>query len=283
MKTTIKIATIAMIGISLGVQSQTEHLDGQTKLSNPGGRTLLIERNDNDSWLTFHDDGDSWYSMGIDKSNSGSFNINYGGALNSSQFVMDKTGKIGIGTANPNAKLDIRNGGQQLTFLEGSNTSGYKLGIGVNDDGVNFSNNSASRGFNFQNINGYLLKISNKGNAALYGKFEAKEIKVTNTPTADFVFEKNYNLPSLKSIEKHIKEKKHLPEIASAKEMKKNGINVGGFQIQLLQKIEELTLYTIEQEKKIKSLEKQNSKIDKQQKDIEKLEALVKQLLKDKN
>ena len=128
-----------------------------------------------------------------------------------------------------------------------------------------------------------LLTVKSNGNAALNGKLEAKEIKVTNTPTADFVFEENYNLPSLKSIEKHIKEKRHLPEIASAKEMEKNGVNIGDFQIQLLQKIEELTLYTIEQGKKIKSLEGQNSKIEKQQKDIEELKTLVKQLLKGKN
>ncbi|WP_051263642.1 hypothetical protein [Tenacibaculum ovolyticum] len=191
----------------------------------------------------------------------------------------------GVNFSNNSASrgFNLVNTKQRIEFLTGNNTSHYKLSVGVNDDGVNFTNNSASRGFNFQNINGNLLKISNKGNAALNGKFEAKEIKVTNTPTADFVFEKNYNLPSLKSIEKHIKEKKHLPEIASAREMKKDGVNIGDFQIQLLQKIEELTLYTIEQEKKIKSLEKQNYKIEKQEKKIERLESLLEKLLENKN
>ncbi|WP_333662580.1 hypothetical protein [Chishuiella changwenlii] len=93
-------------------------------------------------------------------------------------------------------------------------------------------------------------------NASLQGKLEAKEVKVTETPTADFVFEKDYKLPTLQEVEKHIKEKKHLPEIASAKEMEKEGVNVGEFQIQLLQKIEELTLYIIEQNKRIEELEK---------------------------
>jgi len=49
-----------------------------------------------------------------------------------------------------------------------------------------------------------------------------------------------------------LKRKKHLPEIASAKQMEKEGVNVGEFQIKLLQKIEELTLYTIEQNKQLK-------------------------------
>ncbi|MCX8533570.1 hypothetical protein [Chryseobacterium luquanense] len=102
--------------------------------------------------------------------------------------------------------------------------------------------------------------LATNGNASLQGKFEAKEIKVTLTPTADFVFAENYNLPKLEDVEKHIKDKKHLPEIASAKQMEKEGVNVGEFQIKLLQKIEELTLYTIEQNKRIKELE---SKINK--------------------
>ena len=98
-------------------------------------------------------------------------------------------------------------------------------------------------------------KSSFRGNMKVDAKIEAKEIKITLTPTADFVFEENYDLPKLEDVEKHIKEKKHLPEIASAKEMEKEGVNVGEFQIKLLQKIEELTLYVIEQNNKIKSLE----------------------------
>ena len=104
------------------------------------------------------------------------------------------------------------------------------------------------------------------GNVAVQGKLEAKEIKVTTTPTADFVFESDYDLPALNFVERHIREKKHLPEIASAKEMEKHGVNVGRFQIKLLQKIEELTLYTIEQQKEIerlKLIEKRLSQIEK--------------------
>jgi hypothetical protein len=114
---------------------------------------------------------------------------------------------------------------------------------------------------------------SETGNAMVQGKFEAKEIKVTLTPTADFVFEEDYHLPKLENVEKHIKEKKHLPEIASAREMEKEGVNVGEFQIKLLQKIEELTLYTIEQNKKIEKLTLYNLE---QNKRIKKLESKIK-------
>ena len=97
--------------------------------------------------------------------------------------------------------------------------------------------------------------LNNVGDQAINGKLEAKEIKVTTTPTADFVFDKKYKLPSLKFVENFINTNKHLPEISSADEMKKNGVNVGEFQIKLLQKIEELTLYAIGQEKRIEKYE----------------------------
>jgi len=120
---------------------------------------------------------------------------------------------------------------------------------------------------------GAKLRLSDEGNMALFGKFEAKEVKVTLTPTADFVFDEKYNLPKLEEVEKHIKEKKHLPEIASAAQMEKEGVNIGEFQIKLLQKIEELTLYTIEQNKQLKKLQENNDKL---MKEIDELKAIKK-------
>jgi|GEM_PF-6455112 len=90
------------------------------------------------------------------------------------------------------------------------------------------------------------------------GNIASREVKVTVDAGADFVFEKDYNLPSLDSVDKFIKENKHLPQIASAKEMQKDGINLSEINIKLLQKIEEMTLYMIEQNKRMNKLEKEN-------------------------
>lgn len=125
-------------------------------------------------------------------------------------------------------------------------------------------------------------KSSFSDNMKITAKLEAKEVKVTLSPTADFVFEENYNLPKLEAVEKHIKEKKHLPEIASAKVMEKDGVNIGEFQIKLLQKIEELTLYSIEQNKQIKSLQEENKTLKSQSEDIKELKKQVQQLLSTK-
>ena len=93
---------------------------------------------------------------------------------------------------------------------------------------------------------------------AVNGSIRAKEIKV-ETGWADFVFEDTYNLPTLKEVEQHIKDKGHLQDIPSAQEVSENGILLGEMNSKLLQKIEELTLYTIEQEKRIQALENQNN------------------------
>jgi len=123
-----------------------------------------------------------------------------------------------------------------------------------------------------------IMKISSNGNASLQGKLEAKEIKVTLSPTADFVFEENYDLPNLEEVAKHIKEKKHLPEIASAKVMEKEGVNVGEFQIKLLQKIEELTLYAIKQERQLKDQQEKVQKLEEENTDLKNAVSEIKQL-----
>ena len=88
------------------------------------------------------------------------------------------------------------------------------------------------------------------------GSIHAEEVKVDlSVPGPDYVFESDYDLKSLEEIEAYIKAEKHLPEIPSAKEMEANGVQLGEMNMLLLKKIEELTLHTIAQEKKINELE----------------------------
>ncbi len=103
----------------------------------------------------------------------------------------------------------------------------------------------------------------NDSKLTVAGKISAQDITIkADAGGADFVFEKDYNLPSLDHVEKFVKANKHLPEIPSVKEMQENGIQVSEMQILHLQKIEELTLYIIEQNKKIKALESRLSKLE---------------------
>lgn len=93
------------------------------------------------------------------------------------------------------------------------------------------------------------------------GNIRAEEIVVTEDIGADFVFEGDYPLPTISEIEQHIITHKHLKGIPSAEEMIKNGVKVGKLQMKLLQKIEELTLYIIELEKRDKRREAEINRI----------------------
>lgn len=91
------------------------------------------------------------------------------------------------------------------------------------------------------------------------GTIRANEI-IVNTTGADFVFADDYELRPLSEVKTFIQENKHLPEIKSAQEMQENGVGINELQTQLLQKIEELTLYILQQEERIKALEAELNK-----------------------
>jgi hypothetical protein len=95
------------------------------------------------------------------------------------------------------------------------------------------------------------------------GKIRATEVKVY-TGWADFVFADDYQLKSLNDVEKFIQENKHLPDVPSEKEVTENGIFLGEMNATLLRKIEELTLYSIEMNKRIEKLEQENQALKKQ-------------------
>ena len=112
--------------------------------------------------------------------------------------------------------------------------------------------------------------ITQKSLLIVDGTIHAKEVIVDlNTDLADYVFHPSYSLMPLHEVEQYVKTNSHLPEIPSAVEVSKNGMSIGEMQNKLLQKIEELTLYVIEQDKKI---ETQSAQICEQNRKISKLE-----------
>ncbi len=111
---------------------------------------------------------------------------------------------------------------------------------------------TGSVGIGTTNVNGYQLAVN--------GTIRAKEI-VIETGWADYVFEDDYTLPTLEQVEDHINKNGHLINIPSASEVAANGVALGEINTKLLEKIEELTLYTIAQEKKIQSLQQNDKKL----------------------
>ncbi len=90
------------------------------------------------------------------------------------------------------------------------------------------------------------------------GKILAEEVRIQNSLNwPDYVFSDTYNLKSLRDLEIFIKENKHLPNIPSAAEIEKDGISLGEMQIKMMEKLEELTLHIIAQQKEIDVLKLQ--------------------------
>ncbi|MDI9309898.1 MAG: hypothetical protein QM535_06755 [Limnohabitans sp.] len=107
---------------------------------------------------------------------------------------------------------------------------------------------------------------------AVNGLIHTKEVKVDLVGWPDYVFEKEYKLPTLEEVEKNIKEKGHLINVPSACEIESNGLLLGDISKKQQEKIEELTLYIIEQ----------NKINEKQAKEIEELKVLVNKLIERK-
>ena len=120
-------------------------------------------------------------------------------------------------------------GGTGLLFISGTNTN-----VGI---GTNFPSHKLT-------VNGYI---------------RAEEVSVVPDVAPDFVFEDDYTLRTLEEVEQYIDEHGHLPEIPSAAEMKADGVGMSAMQMRLLLKIEELTLYLIEQNKVLADVQEENS------------------------
>jgi len=171
-----------------------------------------------------------------------------------------KKGSLGIGTTTPDSKLHV--------LVPGSSNPINAMSIDVSSFNSN-ENARISSYFKVTDIGGnntpFIIKgdgkvgigITNiKTNALLTvnGIIHAKEINVSLEGLADYVFHPDYELMPLHKVEQFVKTNRHLPEIPSATEVKENGLNMGEMQNKLLQKIEELTLYMIDQQKRIEEL-----------------------------
>lgn len=206
----------------------------------------------------------------------------FGGAGAGTGVFVKNNGDVGIGTTAPQSALDI-NGNTNFRgnlllndnavyltpggdYIAGSNASGnselYTRGQLV----LSCNGNSTGQSFLLKNNNATALAVTQGGNIGIGttspseklsvdGNILARKVRVMQSGWSDYVFNSDYKLLSLSSLESFIKQNNHLPDVPSAKEVEEIGISVGDNQALLLKKIEELTLYIIDQDKRIRQLE----------------------------
>jgi hypothetical protein len=156
---------------------------------------------------------------------------------------------IGIGTTTPRVKLDVIGTAYARTLYLG-NITPLVSNSGVLIHGkANMNQNLDRNLFVLENNTRKIFQINNNG------LVQAREIKVDLASWPDYVFDKSYHLKPLDEVEQFILKNKHLPDVPAAKTIEDEGLNLGEINKILMQKVEELTLYLIEQDKRIKVLE----------------------------
>lgn len=235
--------------------------------------------------LRFSFNDGSAYWMGIQTYVVGAGNVGYKFRTHNVSNTVDAlaitgNGKIGIGTTSPSVKLDVVGDGSSAAVINARSRQAnvyLNLIAGSGDDATGelaFERTGATQGNLYFGGNatgnivfrsgGYAYKmvINSNGNVGIgtsaptyklevAGDVRAASFIANSNTYADFVFDPNYELQSLSDVEAHIEEHGHLPDIPSEAEAMEQGINLADFQVKLLQKIEELTLHQIAQEKRL--------------------------------
>ncbi|WP_419487090.1 hypothetical protein [Chryseobacterium bernardetii] len=196
------------------------------------------------------------------------------GGNNNVPFIIKGSGNVGVGTETPAAKMHLVSSyvfpDSEGTLIVGD-TSQVNLRFGCADR-YSWMQGHGTSPLHINPLGNNVILNKDGGNVGIgtqnpdqkltvKGKIHAEDVIVDMNIPADYVFQKyfegqssirpDYQMPTLKELESFVKENKHLPEIPSGEAIVKDGVNLGDFQMKLLQKIEELTLYIIALKKEI--------------------------------
>ena len=267
--------------VGIGTPSPTSLLDVNGDIAIRYGRGLRVNAANDGNWTDTSNRTillTGWNSEVLDFVD---FKVP-GSTPNTANMRFTKNGRLGIGTTSPTSLLDV-NGDIAIRYGRGLRVNAANDGnwtdasnrtillTGWNSEILDFVDfkvpgstpNTANMRFT---RNGRLGIGTTNPDArlAVNGRIHAKEVKVDLNGWPDFVFDNTYELMTLEEVEDYIVEHKHLPEIPGEAEVTEKGIDLGEMNAKLLQKIEELTLYLIEQNKQLKKTHQHIAELQKE-------------------
>ncbi|MES2275333.1 MAG: hypothetical protein V4592_04875 [Bacteroidota bacterium] len=304
--TTLQVSGSSGNGVVVGTTTYPSWMgtNGLYVDGNFRANTYLVNSGSNITW------GASQAYIGGYNPSTGSNTYLYFATAATERLRIDHNGNVGIGTATPNTTLQI-SGSSGNGVVIGTSTYPSWMGTnGLYIDGYlragNYLVNSGSKinwGASETYISGYnpstgsttylsfgtgateQVRIDHSGNMSI-GTTDAKGYKLAvngsaiatsmivklNADWPDYVFKKDYELPTISAVKMYIDQNHHLPEIPSEQEVAKDGLNLGEMNKLLLKKVEELTLYLIQQKEEAENRSKvQQGQIDELKQQIETL------------
>jgi len=185
--------------------------------------------------------------------------LGIGYRVSSGHLFIEQGGNVGIGKADPEAKLDV-NGAIRWGSAGASLTTNQGAAIELRGTGIPFIDfsNDATVDYDARLVLNNNNQLTVQGaDFSVLNVLTAKRMKVTATGYPDYVFEDDYDLKTLKEVEQHIDAKGHLPGVPSEKEIVETGLDLNDQSMWQMEKIEELFLHMIENEKRVDGLVKE--------------------------
>ncbi len=252
----------------LGLGTSTPVVDAHVKSGNTPTMRLEQDGSSGFSSQTWDVAGNETNFFVRDASNGSTlpFRI-FPSAPSNALTIEGSTGDIGLGTTSPDADLDIEGAGPTIRLTDIGGTAGNtNWNILVNNGNNNFEINNGNTSFKLgagANQNLFRVGVVASNRVDIAGDLVVSgDCSEQNGACADYVFEPGYKKLSLQELKLYIASNKHLPNIPSADDMQANGVSVANMSGRLLEKVEELVLYTLEQQKSIEYLQNRIEKLE---------------------